>query len=315
VRFSVVMPLFNKAPHVEAAVRSALTQSLGPAEVIVVDDGSTDGSLEVVRSIDDPRLRVLTRSPPGPGGYAARNLGIEAAEAEWVAFLDADDLWHEHHLQSLADAIAAAGGDVGCAFGGTEFVFSDRRTSRALSTRLLAPRTRLATKDMLRAWLESRECPLWTSAVAVRRQLLVDAGLFPADRARRGGDKDLWLRAMWRTASVYSGSVSAEFHQDAVNRLSHSTPHSEPPILAETVRKLLPSAPSDLRPLLKRLSNMEVVGYARYSAGRGQPVFLRFARLLYFPGGLTALGKLAAYGAAGLVRGLRPGPAGRSIGR
>ena len=306
MRFTVVMPLFNKAPHVAAAISSALAQSLAPAEVIVIDDGSTDGSLEVARAIDDRRLKILTRSPPGPGGYAARNLGIEAAGAEWVAFLDADDLWHQDHLRSLADAIAAAGADIGCAFGGTEFVFSDRRTLRAMSTRLLAPHARLGTADMLRAWLESTECPLWTSAVAVRRDLLIDAGLFPADRARRGGDKDLWLRVMWRTASVYSGKVTAEFHQDAVNRLSNSTPHSEPPILAETVRQLLPAAPAELGPLLKRLSNMEVVGYARYSAGRGQPVLVRFARLLYFPVGLSALAKLAAYGAAGVLRRLRP---------
>ena len=302
VRFSVVMPLFNKAPHVVAAVQSALDQSLGPEEVVVVDDGSTDGSLERVRSIDDPRLKVLTRSPPGPGGYAARNLGVEAAKAEWVAFLDADDLWHDDHLESLAAAISEAGGDAGCAFGGAELVYSDRRTPRVISTRHLKPRMRVGTEAMLRAWLESRECPLWTSAVAVRRQLLVDAGLFPAGRARRGGDKDLWLRVILRTDCVYSGSVSAEFHQDAVNRLSKSTAHSDPPILAETIRTLLPRASADLRPLLKRLSNMEVVGYARYSAGRGQPVFRRFARLLYYPAGLVSLGKLAAYGAAGMVR-------------
>jgi succinoglycan biosynthesis protein ExoO len=306
VRFSVVMPLFNKAPHVEAAVRSALGQSLAPAEVIVVDDGSTDGSLEIVQSIDDPRLKVLTRSPPGPGGYAARNLGVEAAEAEWVAFLDADDLWHVDHLKSLAEAISASGGGVGCAFAEAELVFSGRRALRPMSKRHLEPRMALGIKDMLRAWLDSGHCPLWTSAVALRRELLIDAGLFPA-RARRGGDKDLWLRSMWRTECVFSGSVSAEFHQEAINRVSFLTPHSEPPILAETIAKLLPSAPLGLRRLLKRLSNMEVVGYARYSAGQGQPVFRRFAKLLYFPAGLPALGQLAAYGTTGLlVRHLGP---------
>ncbi|MEO8175176.1 MAG: glycosyltransferase family A protein [Sphingomicrobium sp.] len=308
MRFTVVMPLFNKAPHVEAAISSALNQSLAPAQIIVIDDGSTDGSLELVRLIDDPRLTVLTRSPPGPGGYAARNLGIEAAQADWVAFLDADDIWHEGHLRGLADAIAAAGPEIGCAFSGAELVFSDRRTARAMSTRFLAPCVRLGIREMLRAWLESTECPLWTSAVAVRRDLLIDAGLFPADRTRRGGDKDLWLRVMWRTAVVYSGKVTAEFHQDAVNRMSNSTPHSEPPILAETVSRLLPAAPAELRPLLKRLSNMEVVGYARYSAGRGQHVLLRFAPLLYLPVGLLAFAKLAAYGAAGIIRRRRPPP-------
>ena len=166
MRFSVVIPLYNKAPHVVAAVRSALTQSLAPAEVVVVDDGSNDGSLELAQSVDDPRVRVLTRSTPGPGGYAARNLGIQAAKSEWVAFLDADDLWRQNHLQSLGDAISAAGGEVGCALGGSEFVFSDRRSLRAISTRLLAPCVPLGTEVMLQTWLKGRECPLWTSAVA-----------------------------------------------------------------------------------------------------------------------------------------------------
>lgn len=300
------MPLFNKAPHVEAAVRSALGQSLAPAEVIVVDDGSTDGSLEIVQSINDPRLKVLTRSPPGPGGYAARNLGVDATEAEWVAFLDADDLWHVDHLTSLADSISTSGGAVGCAFAGAELVFAGRRALRPMSRRHLPPRKPLGIRDMLHAWLDSGHCPLWTSAVAVRRDVLINAGLFPA-RARRGGDKDLWLRSMWRTECVFSGAVSAEFHQEAINRVSFLTPHSEPPILAETIAELIPSTPSGLRPLLKRLSNMEVVGYARYSAGQGQPVFRRFAKLLYFPAGIPALGQLAAYATTGLlVRHLGP---------
>lgn len=300
MRFSVVMPLFNKAPHVEAAVRSALGQSLSPAEVIVVDDGSTDGSREIVQAIDDTRLRILSRSPPGPGGYAARNLGVEAAEAEWVAFLDADDLWHVDHLASLADSIASCGGAVGCAFAGAELVFAGRRDLRPMSLPHLPPRKALGITDMLQAWLAIGHCPLWTSAVAIRRDVLIEAGLFPVN-TRRGGDKDLWLRSMWCAECVFSGAVSAEFHQEAINRVSVLTPHSEPPILAETIARLLPSAPSAVRPLLERLSNMELVGYARYSAGRGQPIFRRFAKLLYFPVGIPALGQIAAYATAGLL--------------
>jgi succinoglycan biosynthesis protein ExoO len=299
--FSVVMPLFNKAPHVAAAVASALNQTLPPMEVIVVDDGSTDGGPELVSEMDDRRLKLLSRSPPGPGGYAARNVGIENARGEWVAFLDADDRWHEDHLQRLAEGISACEGQVSSAFAGVELVFPERRELRPFASRLLAAHRPLELETMLRAWLEMRDCPFWTGAVAIRRDVLIDAGLFPAGRARRGGDKDLWLRAMLRGACVYSGAVTAEFHQVTVNRVSDLTPHTELPIVVETIAAATGSAPPEAGPLLRRLANLEIANYARYSAGRGAPVFARFARRLYYPEGLPTLAKLAAYYAAGLA--------------
>lgn len=295
------MPLFNKAPHVEAAVASALRQSLSPLELIVVDDGSTDGGPELVSAINDPRIKLFSRSPPGPGGYAARNLGTTNAKGEWVAFLDADDLWHENHLDGLAEAIAACGLDVGCAFSGVELVYPDRRRMRRLSRHHIVPHKPLGLETMLRAWLHIGDCPLWTGAVAFRRQLLIDAGLFPAGRARRGGDKDLWLRAMLLGKCVWSGAFTAEFHQVTVNRVSDLTPHSEVPIIVETIRNVIGAAPSETVPLLRRLANLEIANYARYAAGRGAPVFSKFATALYYPVGLAELARIVAYYAGGTV--------------
>jgi glycosyltransferase involved in cell wall biosynthesis len=300
--FSVVIPLYNKAPHVRATVQSALGQSFPPAEVIVVDDGSTDGGVDLLKSIADPRLKLLSRSPPGPGGYAARNLGIESATGDWVAFLDADDAWDREHLESFADAISSSAEDVGCAFSGTELVYESRRQPRPHAVRHLPPGTPLSPDDLLRAWADTGECPLWTGAVAFRRDLLLSAGLFPAGRTRRGGDKDLWLRGMTRTAAVYTGRTTAEFHQDTTNRVSNLTPHDELPIICATIAALIPSQPAHRARLLRRISNLEIANYARYSAGRGSPVFSRFARHLYYPDGLTSLPRLGAYFAAGWAK-------------
>src|SRR3546814_18007665 len=106
-RFSVVMPLYNKAAHVRAAIESALSQSLPAHEILVIDNRSTDGGRELVAAIDDERIRLLDLPAPGPGGYAGRNLGIHAARGDWIAFLDADDLWQPDHLAVLAEAITA----------------------------------------------------------------------------------------------------------------------------------------------------------------------------------------------------------------
>jgi glycosyltransferase involved in cell wall biosynthesis len=95
---SVVIPLFNKVDYVGRAIRSVLNQSFTDFELIVVDDGSTDGGPEVVRAFADPRLRLIWQENEGPG--AARNWGIRESRAELIAFLDADDEWLPDFLSS-----------------------------------------------------------------------------------------------------------------------------------------------------------------------------------------------------------------------
>lgn len=93
---SVVIPTFNYAEFLPEAVKSVLEQDHSDLELIVVDDGSTDNTQEVLGGIVDPRMRVLTQSNSGIG--AARNTGITNARGEFLAFLDADDLWRSDKL-------------------------------------------------------------------------------------------------------------------------------------------------------------------------------------------------------------------------
>ena len=98
------MPLYNAERHVEAAIRSALASDLESIEVIVVDDGSSDASLAIARSIDDPRLTVLAQ-PPSGGPSRPRNAGIAHARSAYIALLDADDLLKPHKLSSALTAL------------------------------------------------------------------------------------------------------------------------------------------------------------------------------------------------------------------
>ena len=86
---SVVIPLYNKEPIIEKSIRSVLSQDYDDFEVVVVNDGSTDRSAEIVKGIDDSRIRLIEQENGGPS--KARNIGVKNAIGEWIIFLDADD--------------------------------------------------------------------------------------------------------------------------------------------------------------------------------------------------------------------------------
>lgn len=86
---SVVIPLYNKEPIIEKSLFSVLSQDYDDFEVIVVNDGSTDKSAEIVKGISDPRIRLIEQTNGGPS--KARNTGVQNAKGEWIVFLDADD--------------------------------------------------------------------------------------------------------------------------------------------------------------------------------------------------------------------------------
>ncbi|MEN8127778.1 MAG: glycosyltransferase family 2 protein [Planctomycetota bacterium] len=99
----IIIPLYNKEDTVARAVQSVIDQTFTDWHLIIVDDGSTDNSLQVARQYDDPRIRIIEQDNRGPG--AARNRGIEEATAEYLAFLDADDQWYPFYLDNALKAM------------------------------------------------------------------------------------------------------------------------------------------------------------------------------------------------------------------
>ncbi|HEX2080944.1 MAG TPA: glycosyltransferase family A protein, partial [Longimicrobium sp.] len=105
---SAVIPTYNRLPLLLAAVESVRVQTFGEWELIVADDGSTDGSAEAVEALGDPRIRVL-RLPRTGSPAVARNAAVRAARGEWVAFLDSDDRWLPRKLELQLSAVRRAG--------------------------------------------------------------------------------------------------------------------------------------------------------------------------------------------------------------
>ena len=96
---SVVVPLYNKKSSIKSTIESVLAQTYKDFELIVVDDGSTDGSADVVKSFDDNRIRLISKENGGVS--SARNEGIREAKNEFISFLDADDLWDKDFLLEI----------------------------------------------------------------------------------------------------------------------------------------------------------------------------------------------------------------------
>jgi glycosyltransferase involved in cell wall biosynthesis len=111
--FSVVIPVYNRAEVLKTALTSVFAQSFQDFEIVVVDDGSSDQPCRTIDAIGDPRVRCLRQE--NKGGAAARNTGIDAAIGQFIAFLDSDDVFLPHHLQTMHDLLDGTTDTVGYA--------------------------------------------------------------------------------------------------------------------------------------------------------------------------------------------------------
>lgn len=101
--FSVVIPLYNKENFIKKTIKSVLYQTFENYEIIVINDGSTDGSLEKVKQINSEKIKIFSQKNKGLS--SSRNKGIELSKGKFIALLDADDLWVENYLESIHSLI------------------------------------------------------------------------------------------------------------------------------------------------------------------------------------------------------------------
>lgn len=102
-KFSIIMPTYNRAAIIKRAIDSVFLQTYQDFELIVIDDGSTDNTREILESISDERVKVMYQQNAGPA--AARNKGIEVVGGEIITYLDSDNTWHPNFLQVIADEL------------------------------------------------------------------------------------------------------------------------------------------------------------------------------------------------------------------
>lgn len=211
--FSVVIPLYNKERQIAGTLRSVFAQTCADYEIIVVDDGSTDGSAAVVESLHDPRIRLIRQANAGVS--AARNLGIAEARGEYVALLDADDEWRPEYLATIADLIRRY---PQCDVFATNYshVDSNGKTFPTILRKLPFD----DDDGILYNYFEVASVsspPLWTSAVAVRKSAFQSVGGFPLG-IKSGEDLLTWARLAARYKIAYSKKPLAVFNVEGYDR-------------------------------------------------------------------------------------------------
>jgi glycosyltransferase involved in cell wall biosynthesis len=188
---TVLTPAFNRAGVLERALASVRAQTLPPADVIVVDDGSADGTADVARRAG----ATVLRHPQSLGSGEARNTGIRAATTRWIAFLDSDDEWSPDHLRTL---LAAAPGHA-FVTSATIDNFGRARGNTSGTPRLITPESLFFPENIV--------C---TSTVVADREAVLAAGSFrPLARAQ---DLDLWIRLLQQGPGLALPQVTGTYH-------------------------------------------------------------------------------------------------------
>lgn len=205
---SVIIPVFNGEKYIRCALDSVFKQDYQPIEIIVIDDGSSDETLEILRGLGS-EIRIYQQ--PNKGSAAARNLGIRMAKGSYIAFLDADDYWFPGKISAQMKALQATG----CKMAFSRFLFwnvSDRnRWPDPDSVLFQDPAGPEELSRVEPRWVYADlllDCLVWTSTVLVHKDELIRIGGFN-EQLRKGQDYDLWLR-LSRTVQMASlGQVTA----------------------------------------------------------------------------------------------------------
>jgi glycosyltransferase involved in cell wall biosynthesis len=199
--FSVIVPVHNKVATLLDSLSCLYEQTFKNFEIIVVDDASTDGSLQLLLQEERKgRLRLYQRDKPGPGGYAARNYGAQMATSKWLVFFDADDLLVDNHLSRFADAISE----------NPSIELFVNAFQKMKGDRLVPQRGYLASGILSRQEaLAAFSCSdfIHMNGACIDRDSFMALGGFPVARYQRAGDVYFWLKAICSFKMVHYDST------------------------------------------------------------------------------------------------------------
>ncbi len=212
---SIVIPLYNKELTIASTLEAILKQSFKEFEIIIVNDGSTDESLRIVQGVEDTRLRLINQKNQGVS--AARNRGVMEARYDWIAFLDADDLWKDDYLREMVLAMEEYPGK-NIFSNGYSIVY---KTQESRYTNVTLPNDgEIGVVDYIDA-ISVGQGPMNSSNSLIRKSLLIDSGMFKIGH-KRYEDHDVWLRLYEEDGVVFINKKLLLINRSIPNRASSS---------------------------------------------------------------------------------------------
>ena len=215
---STVIPAYNAAEHIARTIESVLAQSLQPDEIIVVDDGSTDGTADMVKKYGD-KVRYIHQQNAGVS--AARNAGIKAATSQWIAFLDADDEWMPEYIETQFQLLKnnpelswASANHLCCLCGKQKIAPSNpiEKCAKLLNSNGCIDSYFNAFKERVTG------C---TDTMVIKKQALIEVGLFEVGLAI-AEDLDLWLKVGYKYPKIgFTPTPMATYHICVPTSASH----------------------------------------------------------------------------------------------
>ncbi len=211
--FSVVITVYNKARFIESTLKSVLRQTFDDIEVLIINDGSTDDSLSIIKSFSDRRIQIISKE--NEGASVARNTGIEAANCNYIALLDGDDLWDKDYLRNVYNAIQK---------------YPDQKiftcaVAQKYQHKVIPVDYSFQTKELysIHNYFEaSKKYTLITSSsVVFHNSILEKTGLFDP-KITSGQDSDLWIRFGLHFEVVFINKLLVHYNYDPLS-LSNTT--------------------------------------------------------------------------------------------
>jgi glycosyltransferase involved in cell wall biosynthesis len=207
--FSIIIPLYNKAPYVHKAIESVLSQTFSNWELVIVDDGSTDNSSYVAKSYNDSRIIYIQQDNEGVS--TARNNGVLHSHFPYLCFLDADDWWEPTFLEEMSRLIAEFP-DTGI-YGTNYTIVNETKHKTRVAKIGVDEGFEKGYINYCKAYAKSMYMPLWTGAACVPRNVFDEMHGFPKG-IKLGEDFILWIHIALKHKVAFLNKPLAYYNQD-----------------------------------------------------------------------------------------------------
>lgn len=204
-KFSIVIPLYNKEKYVESCLDSIVSQSYSNFEIIIINDGSTDNSIDRVNAFKsrNKNVELLVFEQQNSGVSASRNFGIEKSRGEFVCFLDADDYWHPQYLEVANHIINK---EVDCNIIGTKFGYIKERKEILNLDSFEVTDVRYRSTSYIKEVINNGSASNSSSTI-VKRILLLDSSFKFDEKQTHAEDIDVWTRLSFRYSMYFVEEV------------------------------------------------------------------------------------------------------------